>query len=145
MDVRPNLIHAALLAIGAKNGEPVRFHPEFKPATGDEITVIIRWRDADGNLVERIGQEVVKEAESGEKMDIPWVFAGSFFYQDGDGRERYAADSEGEIIGVSNFPSAMLDVPKASSSTNTELLFLANEEKLPPRGTPVTILLRLKE
>ena len=144
VDVRPNLIHASLLAIGAKPGEPVRFQPEFKPATGDEIVVVLRWKDADGNLVERVGQEVIKEASGGGKMEMPWVFAGSFFYKDEDGRERYAADSEGEIIGVSNFPGVILDVPKASSASDTELLFLANEEKLPPRGTPVTVLLRRK-
>lgn len=149
VDVRPSIIHAGLLAIGARPGEPVRFQPEFKPATGAEIEVILRWKKEDGEIVEKRAQDVVMDAATGEPMDIPWVFAGSFFYTDDEDpaptpKRYYAADSEGEIIGVSNFPSATLDVPKASSAANAELLFQANQDALPERGTPVTILLRLK-
>ncbi|MDO4549879.1 MAG: YdjY domain-containing protein [Planctomycetia bacterium] len=148
VDVRPSHIHAGLLAIGAVPGKPVRFHPEFQPATGEEIQVLIRWKDAAGNIIEKIGQDLVKEAETDKKMEMPWVFAGSFFYVDEEDEQKtqyYAADSEGEIIGVSNFPSAVLDVPKASSSSNTERLFIANKDALPERGTPVTILLKIKK
>lgn len=148
VDVRPSIIHAGLLAIGARPGEPVRFQPEFKPATGAEIDVILRWKKEDGEIVEKRAQEVVMNAATGDPMDIPWVFAGSYFYTDDEDpsptpKRYYAADSEGEVIGVSNFPSATLDVPKASSASDDELLFQANQEVLPERGTPVTILLRL--
>ncbi len=150
VDVRPSIIHAGLLAIGAKPGEPVSFQPEFKPATGEEIDIRVRWKDADGKIVEKRAQELVRDAATGDEMDIPWVFAGSFFYTDEEDTAQppkrfYAADSEGEIIGVSNFPSAMLDVPKASSDSNAELIFQANQDTLPERGTPVTILMRVHE
>lgn len=42
------VIHAGLLAIGAKVGTPVRYEPEFKAPTGQVIKIMLRWRDAEG-------------------------------------------------------------------------------------------------
>ena len=42
---------------------------------------------------------------------------------------------------MSNFSSAMLDVPVRSSDSNAALLFDAFTERIPPIGTPVTIIL----
>ena len=42
------VVHAALLAIGAKPGTPVQFTPKFAPATGTEIAVEVRWLDPHG-------------------------------------------------------------------------------------------------
>jgi len=42
---------------------------------------------------------------------------------------------------VSNFPTAMLDLPVESSQSNEALLFEAFEGQVPPRGTAVEILL----
>jgi hypothetical protein len=38
----------------------------------------------------------------------------------------------------------MLDLPIESSQANNELMFQANTDRVPPRGTPVTIILRPK-
>ena len=144
VDVRPTIIHTALLAIGAKSGEHVVFYPEFRAPSGDEIVITLRWLDENKKIVERRAQDVIKEISSEAPMQTSWVFAGSMFYADEEGVQYYAADSSGEIVSVSNFPSAMIDVPFSSSGENADLLFLADEEKLPPRGTPVTILLERK-
>lgn len=42
------VIHAALLAVGAEPGRPVRFEPEFQPPTGQKIDIYFNWKDADG-------------------------------------------------------------------------------------------------
>ena len=39
------VVHAALLAVGAEEGQPVRFHPEFQPPAGTEIEIEVRWLD----------------------------------------------------------------------------------------------------
>lgn len=143
-EVPGHVIHAGLLALGAEVGEPVKFQPEFEPPTGDEIEVTICWRDENGNVVTHRGQELAVDAD-GKSVPVAWVFAGSLFYDDGAGQKRYAADMEGEYIGISNFPSVILDVAEASSSSNDDLVFIANEKILPPRGTPVTIILSRKE
>lgn len=142
-EVSGQAVHAGLLALGAEPGEPVKFQPEFAAPTGEEIEVTVLWRDAEGNVVSRRGQELAVDAE-GNPIPVSWVFAGSMFYNDGDGNKRYAADMEGEYIGVSNFPSVILDVAEASSSVNDALTFTANEKLLPERGTPVTVILSRK-
>lgn len=143
-DVPGHFIHTALLALGAEPGKPVQFQPEFIPPTGEEIEILVRWKNEEGETVEMRGQDLVADSE-GNPMRVPWVFAGSLFYEDGEGNRRYAAEMEGEFFGVSNFPSCILDVPQASSSSNEALVYVANEKTLPERGTPVTLILRKAE
>ena len=42
------MIHAGLLAVGAKPGEAARFVPDYAPARGDEIDVVVVWEDQQG-------------------------------------------------------------------------------------------------
>lgn len=77
-------------------------------------------------------------------MTHPWVFAGSGFWQDEEtGKEYYKAES-GDLICVSNFSTAMLDIPIESSQVNDGLMFEANTEKIPRLGTPVRVVLKPK-
>ncbi len=76
-------------------------------------------------------------------MTQPWVFAGSGFWKDEQGKDFYMAES-GDFICVSNFTTAMLDIPIESSQSNEGLLFEADTEKIPPLGTPVRMARRAK-
>ena len=74
-------------------------------------------------------------------MKPDWVFGGSGFWKDeSTGREFYRADS-GDMICVSNFSSAMLDVPIASSAEANELEYVPYTSRIPKRGTPVRLVL----
>ena len=42
------VMHAGLLALGAKVGTPVQYDPEFKAPTGHVIKIMLRWQDAEG-------------------------------------------------------------------------------------------------
>ena len=147
--VKPMLIHAALLAIGAEPGKPVQVHPEFVPPSGDEIEVKVRWRNTDdekGEINEALAQDwVLDNAKSTEDapqaMSTHWVFTGSVMYKDGDGVEYYVADETGELFGLSNFVGAILDVPIRSTETNDDLLFSCFTERIPEIGTPLTLIL----
>ena len=145
LDVAPHLICAALLAIGAKQGKPAKFDPEFVPPTGEEIEIELRWRDAESGAVRKIrAQEAVRVAETGREMSAPWVFTGGLFGVDAEGKKYYLANVTGEIFGVSNFPGSVLDVPFESSSNNALLTFEANTDKIPPTGTPTALILTRK-
>lgn len=138
------VVHAALLALGAETGTPVQFEPEFKPPTGTEIDIEVRWLDEAGNWQSAKAQDWVKDAATGKAMDHPWVFAGSGFWKDEEtGREYYMAEA-GDFICVSNFTTATLDIPAESSQVNEGLLFEAFAEKIPPLGTPVRLVLKPK-
>ncbi len=137
-------VHAALVAIGARPGPPVRFDPIYQPAQGTEIDVEVLWRDHDGTEHRVRAQEWVKQMKTGEALTYPWVFAGSGFSTDPDGKEQYYYGDAGEFICVSNFSTATLDLPVESSAANETLMFGAYTDRIPPRDTPVMLLLTPK-
>jgi hypothetical protein len=141
VDVEAATVHAGLLAVGAKAGHPVRWDPKYVPATGSEIEVTVVWKDKDGKPQTARAQDWVLDTRTKQAMTFPWVFAGSGFWQDGESGQKYYQAEGGDFICVSNFPSAMLDLPIESSESNEALLFRAYTERIPPLGTPVTLLL----
>jgi hypothetical protein len=135
------LVHAGLLAIGLEPGNPVSFDPEYVPAKGPKVGVLVRWKDADGAWQDKRAQDLIRNTKTGEPLAADWVFAGSGFWRDpADGTEHYQADG-GDMICVSNFPGAMLDLPIESSDANEALMFQAFEGRVPPRGTAVELIL----
>jgi len=137
-------IHAALLAVGAKPGKPVQFHPDYVPATGTEIAIDVRWKDEAGELHSAKAQDWIRDIKTKKPMTHNWVFGGSNFWTDEEtGRQYYSADG-GDLVCVSNFPSAMLDLPIESSQSDSQLLFEAFTEHIPELGTPVTVILKPK-
>jgi hypothetical protein len=137
-------VHGALLALGAQPGPPVQFDPVYKPAQGTEIAVEVFWRDADRTEHRVKAQDWVRYVKTGEALSYPWVFAGSGFWTDEHGKERFYYADGGEFICVSNFSTAMLDLPIESSAANDTLLFTAYTERIPPRDTPVFLFLTPK-
>jgi hypothetical protein len=142
---RAQTLHAALLAVGAEVGHPAAFRPKFRAPAGTEIEVEIRWPDKDGKWHSVKGQDWVTDIRTKKPMTYPWVFAGSGFWQDEEsGKEFYKAEA-GDLICVSNFSTAMLDIPVESSQVNDGLMFEANTEKIPRLGTPVRVVLKPKK
>ena len=138
---KPSLIHTGLLAMGTEPGTPVQFTPEFVAATGPRIDITLRWLDKAGKRQEIRAEEWVQEMESKNTMSTHWVFTGSMFRKLEGGKNQYIADVTGEIIGVSNFPTVVLDLPIASTSDNNDLLFQALTDKIPELDTEVTVIL----
>jgi len=134
-------VHAALLAVGAKPGTPVKFAPEYTAATGPIVDVLVLWLDEKGERHKARAQEWIKHTKTGKEMPFDWVFAGSSFWTDEDtGKVHYSANS-GDLICVSNFNTATLDLPVESSQANASLLFTAFTERIPPHGTKVRLVL----
>jgi len=137
----PEVAHAGLIAAGAKPGKPVRFDPKYEPASGDIIDIYVLWHDEKGGKHQAKAQQWVKNVKTEKAMEFDWVFAGSGFWKDEDtGKQHYQANG-GDFICVSNFPSAMLDLPIESSQSNGELMFHAMTENIPPKGTKVRLVM----
>jgi hypothetical protein len=135
-------IHTALLAAGAKPGSTVRYEPKFQPPTGTRIKVSLEYTDK-GKVVTVPAQKWVREMTTKKDLGYDWVFAGSVFVPDPDNKDRppfYGANS-GDVICVSNFEMALLDLPINSPKDNSELAFEAHTERIPPLDTKVTIIL----
>jgi len=134
-------VHAGLLRVGAIAGTPVRFDPEYKAASGTVIDIYVLWKDTEGKAHQVRAQEWVKNTKTGKPLEYDWVFAGSGFWKDEEtGQQRYQAES-GDLICVSNFPSATLDLPIESSQANDNLLFTAFTANVPAKTTKVRIVL----
>jgi hypothetical protein len=138
------IVHAGLLRLGAEVGHPVQFRPEYKPPTGTEIDVLVRWLDEKGKQHEARAQDWIKDLHTKKTMAQPFVFAGSGFWVNPDtGKQHYQAEG-GDFVCVANFGTAMLDIPVMSSQSNEELEFEAFTEKIPPLGTPVRLVFKPK-
>lgn len=140
VNAKPRFVHAALLAVGGKVGTPVKFDPKYEPATGQIVDIWVLWKDEKGENQKIKAQEWIKQVKTDKAMPYNFVFAGSGFWKDDDGKEYYYADG-GDFICVSNFATATLDLPVESSQDNTGLLFVANTEKIPAKGTKVRLVL----
>jgi len=140
-DVDARHIHAALIAAGAKEGSPVRFVPKYRPASGTTIKVSVQYKDKDKEATAP-AQSWIKNAKDNKTLQSDWVFAGSRFVKNplDDGKEYYLAN-DGDLICVSNFETALLDLPINSPKDNADLIFVANSERIPPLGTKVTVIL----
>ncbi len=139
VDATAQLVHTGLLAIGLRPGNPASFYPDFKPATGDSVAITVRWQDDTGSH-EASAQRWVKNSQTGQELEYDWIFAGSSFWKNPKtGVEYYQADG-GDLVCVSNFPAATLDLPITSSQENNSLLFEVFTGRVPKRGTPVELV-----
>lgn len=144
VDTKAYVVHAALLACGAQTGNPAKFLPEFTPARGTEVDVTVDWTGEDGKTKTADARQWLRNVRTGEASKYPWVFGGSGFWRDpADGKQYYQAE-EGDFICISNFATAMLDLPIESPQANASLLFEAFTEHIPPEGTKVVITLTPK-
>lgn len=73
------------------------------------------------------------------EMKANFVFAGSGFFTDEDTGKKFYLAEDGDLICVANMGGAMLDVAMESSAEAANLLFEAWTERIPPKGTPVTL------
>ena len=144
VDVEAFKVHAGLLAIGAEAGHPVRFQPEYTPAEGSEIEISVSYKDKEGKRQTVRAQDWIQDTGTEKAMTHNWVFGGSGFWEDRDGKKHYMAEG-GDFICVSNFSTAMLDLPVESSQANSARLYKAFTERIPPIGTPVTLVLTVKK
>lgn len=141
-DVDARKIHKALILAQAEAGSPVRFVPKYRPASGTTIKVKVQYKDKDKEVTES-ARKWLRNAKTNKLLESDWIFAGSRLVTnplDPDGEKHYLAN-DGHVICVSNFETALLDLPIKSPQESADLLFVANTENIPPLGTKVTIVL----
>lgn len=147
VDADAQFIHAALEAAGAKPGKPTQFvnptteQPEYKPATGDKIKVLVHYRHR-GQTRTHPAQEWIWDRNKKMVLPYDWVFAGSVTIVDPDtGRKFYGANS-GDIISISNFPYSLLEIPAEISKDDANLTYEARTAQIPPLWSKVWVILQ---
>ncbi|MBX3317248.1 MAG: hypothetical protein KF902_10355 [Phycisphaeraceae bacterium] len=150
----PRHVHAALLLVGLIPGRTGAWHWNGAevarvPPEGSPVEVRFIWTDADGQTHDTLASDWVVSRVSGIRLTETieegaprWVFAGSRMVSRG-GREWYAAEAEGTIVGLHTFtsetvawsgvysPSAEIEDPE----------WIADPSRVPPRGTSVVVRL----
>lgn len=62
IDSKAQVIHAGLLALGAKPGHPVKYKPEFQPPQGQQIEIYVSWTDEKGKKHRERAQKWIRHA-----------------------------------------------------------------------------------
>ncbi len=139
VEAKSSEIHQCFLALGVNPGKPVQWDPDYTPVQGPSVKILVRWQQGD-DYHEVNARQMVKISGTNKTLEKDWVFGGSQIYVDNvSGEKIYYADS-GEMVCLSNFSTAMLDVPMQSSDAADGLLFEANQENIPPPNTQVYMI-----
>ena len=140
---RGSHLHAGLLMLGLASGKPARWAEPgqgamFLPPAGAGLKIRFNWKDANGQSHTADAADWLA-GSANQEIDRPvqWIFVGSDILPGG----RYWAEVYGEMISLSNFASAVIDVPFCSSSADDDLSFVAKTGAIPPTGTKVEVVL----
>jgi hypothetical protein len=141
-DIDARDLHTALLLTGIEPGSPVRYEPDYQAPSGPEVAITLRYEE-NGEVRTIPARKWIRSIQDKKELEAHWVFVGSQFFPDPFDKNKppsYAANG-GDVICVSNFEDALLDVSIKSSKDNAELAFEAWTERIPPLGTKVTVIL----
>lgn len=138
-------IHGALLSIGVNPGKPVQWHPDYQAATGPVIQIDVMWKDENNDkIVVKKAQEMIRNFRTKKPLELDWVFGGSVLETDEESGQTFYYGDGGELVCLSNFSTATMDLPIESSQAAGELLYEANPETIPTPGTKVYVIFKPK-
>lgn len=136
-------VHTALIALGAEPGSPCQWDPEYKPATGPVIDIQVAWFDDEKKKTVKVAAPLmIRNSRTGKPMTHQWVFGGSQIWEDPASNDKIYYGDAGEMVCLSNFSTATMDLNVESSQSNDGLLFEAFTENIPPLGTKVYMHLK---
>ena len=139
-EARPSEVHAVLLMLNLRPGKPGGYvGKEYVPPRGAALRIKLRWKDRAGKShVTEAGDWLKLSGEgAGKVKPTRWIFVGAEVFPGG----AYEADLNGGIIAVANLPSAVIDVPFASTQTLEKRDFVVNADAIPPAGTKVQMII----
>ena len=148
-DADAQVIHAGLLAAGAKPGSPVQYVEKqgevvITPPTGSRVRISVQYEE-NGKLVTLPAQRWILNAKTKRDLEDEWVFAGSALLPSLNKENQkpvYAAASDGSYICVYNMPYALLDLPVNNPNKDPEIRELQPQtNRIPPLETKVILIL----
>ena len=139
-EVKPSDLHFALLTLGLKAGEPVRYSEGAKrwlAPHGPPLQISVQY-EKEGKTIVAPAYRWMRNVKSKKEMPpMTWIFAGSRVMEDG----KYAADVTGYIVSVVNFDLTVIDIPRLASSANETLEWEYNPDLVPTTGTKVWMII----
>ncbi|MEW6379167.1 MAG: YdjY domain-containing protein [bacterium] len=136
LDTKPSDVQVALLLLGAKAENNLKFQGDPNPPKGDPLEIWVEWELQDKTKKKVRGEELVyNQAEKKPMGKTTWAFTGSFIREG-----RFVADMEGSIIATFRDPAALINNSLPVGADDTQIF--SNENLLPPVGTKVTLFIK---
>ena len=102
------------------------------------IDVQVTWFDEEKKQPVTVpARSMIRDSRTRKEMTHQWVFGGSQIWEDPDTGDKIYYGDAGEMVCLSNFSTATMDLNVESSQSNDGLLFEAFTENIPPLGTKV--------
>lgn len=160
LDVKPSMLHASLIAIGAKSG-PTPSYIEWKTKQdteagkkdvkplepGSSLQLTLVWKTPDGKTheVPAVSFLYNRRTKQVEPQTNPWIFTGGYFGKSIEGKTIYVADEDGAVISVVPESSAVINLAVSAGNPydSPDEGFMPNKDVVPPRDTPVVLRISL--
>ncbi len=138
LECRPSGMQAALLLLGCKPHEK----------SGTKLALELEW-SLDGRIQRAAIEEMLLERRTQKAPGpLPWVFTGSQFVRlPGAEAEVFLADAEEAFIGLYAHAGLLIQLGGdfGNPYRSAEAGFAANASRLPPKGTPIRLVLRMRQ
>ena len=138
LDCRPSGMQAALLLLGCKPHEK----------SGTKLVLELEWT-LEGRIQKAPIEEMLLERRTQKTPGpLPWVFTGSQFVRlPGAETEVFLADAEEAFIGLYAHDGLLIQLGGdfGNPYRSAEAGFAANASRLPPKGTPIRLILRMRQ
>jgi hypothetical protein len=138
---RPLHIFQAMGLIGLESGSPPSYiekRDQWQQAHGEPLDLRVEWRDGEKTRSVKPGEWMIEKRTGKAPEKLEWVFSGSIVREKG----HFGADSDGTVVCVVDFDSALISLPTGHSADDAELWLSANPESIPALGTPCTLIVR---
>jgi hypothetical protein len=137
LECRPSGMQAALLLLGCKPHEK----------SGTKLALELEWT-LEGRLQKAPIEEMLLERRTQRAPGpLPWVFTGSQFVRlPGAETELFLADAEEAFIGLYAHDGLLIQLGGdfGNPYRSAEAGFATNANRLPPKGTPIRLILRMR-
>jgi hypothetical protein len=115
------------------------------PPTGPRVRALVQYAREGNEVCEPIACWAKNQRTGDHACNDPggsWVFAGSTFNRQAGGN-LYAADLEGTLVGLTTFGTETIAWTRMHhhESRHEEPVWIADVDRVPARGTKVTIML----
>jgi hypothetical protein len=149
-DVRPSLLNVALLALGATPGRNARWNLEgsgegterILPPEGDGFFLHVAWREEQEVYFFRVEDLIANLASGCSMRRDRWVYLGSRMIEPAPAEgDAFVADLEENLINLTFFYQGNTLLTAALPECVDQSIWIANSWLLPPRESPVLLLL----
>ena len=135
LDIVPYHLQVSLLLLGLNYGANLQYQGDPNTPQGDSVEVWVRWKfNKEEQLVR--GEDLIYDLVGKKTMNhTHWIFSGSRIVNG-----TFMADMEGSLVTTYHDPFTIIDNPLPSGSNDE--LYVVNEKLVPPKDTPVEIILK---